>query len=115
MSSDCSQYFLGHGSLGIVEEVKASDWSEHTFVRKRVQIPYSNRRQRLQVAQQESRILKSLAHVHIVKIIGTYEDGPLTRRKFWSMLMYPVGENDLKSFLDIFGDELPEQFVREKK
>lgn len=94
---------LGHGSLGVVEEVKVSE--EHpSFVRKRVQIPYHNRTQRLQIIKQEACVLEALVHRHIVKIIGSYSECPPFGRQFYSLLMSPVGDRDLKTFLEIVGD-----------
>ena len=92
--------YLGHGSLGIVEEVRTRNESTDAFVRKRVLIPYSHRRQRLEIILQEARMLKALIHPHIVKIIGSYEDVSVAGRHFYSLLMSPVGDNDLKTLLD---------------
>jgi serine/threonine protein kinase len=50
--------------------------------------------------------LKSLAHAHIVTLIGSYEqhtENPSRHTYFF--LMYPVGDNDLKHFLDGVGEE----------
>ena len=41
--------FLGIGSLGIVQEVKSTSPGYMSFVRKQVQLPYSNRRQRQRI------------------------------------------------------------------
>jgi len=99
---------LGHGSLGIVEEVRTSP-SKESFVRKRVQIPYSTRAQRLKIVQQEAAVLKSLTHTHIVRILGTYQEGLPTGRHFYSLLMSPVGDNDLSAFLDMVGEKQSRQ------
>lgn len=99
---------LGHGSLGIVEEVCTSP-SKESFVRKRVQIPYSTRAQRLKIVQQEAAVLKSLTHTHIVRILGTYQEGLPTGRHFYSLLMSPVGDNDLSAFLDMVGEKQSRQ------
>ena len=96
---------LGHGSLGVVEEVSAGSQNKSTFVRKRVQMRYVNRAQRLQTVKQEAATMTKLTHPHIIKIIGTYqEDGPRSQL-FYSLLMYPVGDNDLKTFLEILGEQ----------
>jgi len=107
--SDINQNFLivisslGHGSLGIVEEVQISKWYPN-FVRKRVQIPYHNRNQRLKIIKQEARVLESLVHRHVVQIIGSYSECPPSGRQFYSLLMSPVGDQDLKAFLEVVGD-----------
>ena len=99
---------LGYGSLGIVEEVRIPP-SKESFVRKRVQIPYSTRAQCLRIVQQEAAILKSLTHIHIIKILSTYQDSSTTGRHFYSLLMSPVGDNDLCGFLDIMGEKQSRQ------
>ena len=96
---------LGHGSLGIVEEVQISK-RYPSFVRKRVQIPYYNRNQHLQIIKQEARVLESLIHRHVVQIIGSYSECPPSGRQFYSLLMSPVGDQDLKTFLEVAGDPL---------
>jgi hypothetical protein len=92
--------FLGHGSLGVVEQVKISP-SHPDFVRKRVQIPYHLRKQRIQIIREEAAMLKSLNHAHIVKIIGSYQEGPPDGQQFYSLLMHPVGNSDLKIYLEM--------------
>jgi hypothetical protein len=95
---------LGHGSLGVVEEVRVSP-NYPSFVRKRVQIPYNKRKQYLRIISQEAQALRSLTHCHIVKMIGSYSEVPASGRQFYSLLMAPVGQRDLKTFLDIVGDQ----------
>ncbi|KAF2120015.1 kinase-like domain-containing protein [Lophiotrema nucula] len=94
---------LGHGSLGVVEEVRVSP-QRQSFVRKRVQIPYYKRKQYLKIISQEAQALQNLSHCHIVKMIGSYSEVPDTGRQFYSLLMAPVGQRDLKTFLDMVGD-----------
>ncbi|KAF2266485.1 kinase-like protein [Lojkania enalia] len=101
---------LGHGSLGVVEEVRVSP--EHqSFVRKRVQIPYYKRKQYLKIINQEARVLQSLTHCHIVKMIGSYSEIPNSGRQFYSLLMAPVGQRDLKTFLEMVGEQSTTQAV----
>ncbi|KAF2194461.1 kinase-like protein [Zopfia rhizophila CBS 207.26] len=95
---------LGHGSLGVVEEVRTSP-AHPTFVRKRVQIPYYKRKQYLKIINQEAQVLQDLSHCHIVKMIGSYAEIPDSGRQFYSLLMAPVGERDLRTFMDIFGEQ----------
>jgi hypothetical protein len=99
---------LGHGSLGVVEEVRISPLFQ-SFVRKRVQIPFNRRKQYLSIIHQEARVLQDLSHCHIVKLIGSYSEIPDSGRQFYSLLMAPVGQRDLKTFLDIVGDKSPSQ------
>jgi hypothetical protein len=108
---------LGHGSLGVVEEVRISPLFQ-SFVRKRVQIPFYRRKQYLSIINQEARVLQDLSHCHIVKMIGSYSEIPSSGRQFYSLLMAPVGERDLKTFLDILGDKSspqPADWIDERK
>jgi hypothetical protein len=108
---------LGHGSLGVVEEVRIRPLFQ-SFVRKRVQIPFNRRKQYLSIINQEARVLQDLSHCHIVKTIGSYSEIPSSGRQFYSLLMAPVGERDLKTFLDIFGDKSssqPADWIEERK
>ena len=100
--------FLGMGSLGVVEEVTSRSSPKkgtQTLVRKRVLLPYRGRRQRLQIIKEEAKVLEDLAHQHIIQIIASYEDTPQPGKLFYSLLMSPVGDNDLKTFLDVVGDQ----------
>jgi serine/threonine protein kinase len=99
--------FLGHGSLGIVEEVQRSNTQLPTFVRKRVQLPARKReaKAKLEIIQEEARNLKALVHPHIVSLSDTYEEKKHSNAHFYIILMIPVGETDLNRFLDIVGDE----------
>ncbi|OCL07353.1 kinase-like protein [Glonium stellatum] len=99
---------LGHGSLGVVEEVSIASQNKSTFVRKRVQIPYSNREQILRIIKREAAVMAKLIHPHITKIIGSYEDKS-AYRIFYSLLSYPVGDSDLKTFLEILGEQQADQ------
>ncbi|KAF2474126.1 kinase-like protein [Lindgomyces ingoldianus] len=98
---------LGHGSLGIVEEVKIKGGALPTFVRKRVQLPVNRRRATLKVIQEEAKALESLTHPHIVTMLGSYEVSKQNSRYFYCLLMSPVGDNDLKNFLDTAGEGEP--------
>jgi hypothetical protein len=97
---------LGHGSLGVVEEVRRIGGQFPTLVRKRVDLPLPKRKAAayLKIVQEEARILRSLVHPHIVTLIGSYEDMKQPRRPSYCLLMSPVGENDLEAFLTIVGE-----------
>lgn len=99
---------LGYGSLGVVEEVRTSLY-KRSFVRKQVQLPYSNRKERLRIVEQEAAALRFLNHQHIVQLLGTYEEGAETGRHFYSLLMAPVGDSDLRSFLHLVGEKSSRQ------
>ena len=45
---------LGQGSLGVVEEVRRKNTELPTFVRKRVKLPFRNRKNILQIIQEEA-------------------------------------------------------------
>jgi serine/threonine protein kinase len=95
---------LGKGSFGVVEEVKDAR-VDHTFVRKRCRIVYSERAKLLKIMAAEAEIWKPLNHAHIVRLIGTYEDEPSSVRHGFSLLVFPAGELDLRQFLDILGSK----------
>lgn len=110
---------LGHGSLGVVEEVRHIGGQFPTFVRKRVKLPLPKTKAAayLKIVQEEARILRTLVHPHIVTLIGSYEDMKQSRRPSYCLLMSPVGENDLETFLTIVGEhEFTSEFsIRSRK
>ena len=97
---------LGHGSLGVVEEVRRIDGEYPTLVRKRVELPLPKKKAAayLKIVQEEARILRSLVHPHIVTLIGSYEDMKQSIRPSYCLLMSPVGESDLEAFLTVVGE-----------
>lgn len=100
---------LGVGSLGVVEEVRNTCLKYPPFVRKRVPLPFHDRLKRKKTIQEEARILKQLTHPHIVTILGSYEEKTLANRHFYCLLMTPVGEHDLKTFLEMAGEDTTSQ------
>jgi len=94
--------FLGNGSLGVVEEVCHKD-NARTFVRKKVLLPYPSPKQRLKIMEQEAKALRSLTHPHVVKILGSYQDGSKNGNCCYFLLIWPVGQSDLKTFLEAIG------------
>jgi hypothetical protein len=87
---------LGHGCLGIVEEVKVAGLNLSTFVWKRVQLPkYDPAKHRVKFIQQEVHALRHLTHPHIVTIIGTYQAVTSPSMSFFSILTSPVGESNV--------------------
>jgi serine/threonine protein kinase len=95
---------LGQGSLGIVEEVRRKDTQLPTLVRKRIIVPFRRRQTILQIIQDEAKILKSLMHPHIVKFVGSYEER-YRNKHFYCLLMSPVGDNELRDFLEIYSEQ----------
>jgi hypothetical protein len=95
---------LGQGSLGIVEEVRRKDTQLPTLVRKRIIVPFWRRQTILKIIQDEAMILKSLMHPHIVKFVGSYEERNRNKH-FYCLLMSPVGDNELRDFLEIYSEQ----------
>lgn len=94
---------LGSGSLGVVDEVRVSNIDNGlTFARKQIQVLKSNRRKLVECINDEIATLKSLQHLHIVQFLGSYEE-QLPNRSLAAILMYPVGDADLRTFLDNVG------------
>ena len=92
--------FLGHGKVGVVDEVRCQVQGSHNFVRKRINIPRSSTYQTtraVQAIRREIGMLRKLSHPHIIRLIGSYQE--ITNRHFYFLLMFPVGENDLEEFL----------------
>ncbi|KAF2866305.1 kinase-like domain-containing protein [Massariosphaeria phaeospora] len=96
---------LGHGSLGLVEEVEIPGVNGISFVRKRVLLPHHRRVQRLAIVQAEAKIVEDLVHTHIIHIIGTYETTPKTGVPSFSLLMWPVAQKDLSAFLNEYPED----------
>ncbi|KAF2993797.1 hypothetical protein E8E13_000290 [Curvularia kusanoi] len=98
---------LGHGSLGVVEEVRRIGGYFATFVRKRVRLPPRKKDAAayLKFVEGEARTLRSLVHLHIVTLVGSYEDRKQPARPSYCLLMAPVGDNDLKTLLSIVGED----------
>jgi serine/threonine protein kinase len=92
---------LGHGSMGLVDEVKGPNVEKVSFVRKRVFLPpsFTRRNQILKIVREEAKVVEGLAHTHIVHIIATYEHTPKSGMPSFSLLMFPVGDGDLTRFL----------------
>jgi serine/threonine protein kinase len=100
--------FLGKGSIGSVEEVRRRSTQLPTFVRKRVELSPRKRQAKAEweLIHAEAKSLKSLTHAHVVTLIGSYEqhtEYPIRHTYFF--LMCPVGDNDMKHFLDEVGEE----------
>ena len=87
---------LGRGSMAHVEEVHVP--RHRSFVRKTFLLTMgSDLRPRCRdIIHREIEAMRRLQHIHIVRVIGSYDLEPITS----TILMSPVGDNDLKMFLD---------------
>ena len=91
---------LGRGSMAHVEEVYIPP--HESFVRKTFLLTMS-RDSRLRcrdIIHREIQVMSQLSHMHIVKVIGSYDLEPFTH----TILMFPVGDSDLKMFFEEFLD-----------
>ncbi|KAF2814098.1 kinase-like protein [Mytilinidion resinicola] len=104
---------LGHGSMGVVDEVRARPPGQ-TFIRKRVRILKHNARRDRAIIQAEIRTLRRLAHPHMVKLFGSYEEAPSTGPDSYALLMYPVGDGNLKDYLDSLEGHSPDSAVNRR-
>ena len=89
---------LGRGSMAHVEEVYIPPYE--SFVRKTFLLTMS-RDSRLRcrdIIHREIQVMSQLTHMHIVKVIGSYDLEPFT----YTILMFPVGDSDLKMFFEEF-------------
>ncbi|KAF1837889.1 kinase-like protein, partial [Decorospora gaudefroyi] len=84
-----------------------------SFVRKRVKLPARKLQAKatLKIIQEEADNLRSLVHPHIVAFIGSYEELKSSNRHYYFLLMSPVGDNDLRNFLDIAGESTELDFT----
>ena len=87
---------LGRGSMAHVEEVYIPPY--RSFVRKTFLLTMSSdlRLRCRDIIHREIQVMSRLTHMHIVKVIGSYDLEPITS----TILMSPVGDNDLKMFFD---------------
>ncbi len=94
---------LGRGSMAYVEEVYMPPYTP--FVRKTFLLTMSsNLRQRCRdIIHREIQVMSRLTHMHIVQVIGSYDLEPITS----TILMFPVGDNDLKMFLEELSEITP--------
>lgn len=97
---------LGHGSLGVVDEVRRANTQLPTLVRKQVKLPAQKRMaERIKaIVQDEAAVLRRLCHPNIITLLGSYEDTTNSRHSAYCLLMIPVGENDLERFLAMASD-----------
>ncbi|TAQ85013.1 hypothetical protein B7494_g6661 [Chlorociboria aeruginascens] len=99
---------LGHGSLGSVDAVRQQDDDEETvYARKIIRLPNMARKRLLPLIQQEVKVLRELTHMHIVKVISTYET--LAAPRQFGILLFPAGDEDLCHYLE----HISEQFANE--
>lgn len=96
--------YLGHGASGLVEEVRTSPVHYQSFVRKRVHLPYNRKKECTELLRQEAATLRTVAHPHIVELLGVSSENGGPGRDHFSLFMAPVGEHDLRTFLSIITD-----------
>lgn len=76
---------------------------DHTekMARKRIYISrYKEQADReVGVIKKEVANMKKLSHLHIVKVIGCYQETRIARGWYMYLLMHPAGDNDLEGFL----------------
>lgn len=90
---------LGQGSIGFVGEVKFRNVTMG-IVRKRVFLRKGRPGEVMKkIVDNEVNVLRSLRHIHIVRLISTYEDVSTKGIASVSILMSPVGDLDLEHFL----------------
>jgi serine/threonine protein kinase len=100
---------LGQGSIGEVYEVKVRTINHRTInpsklTMARKSIAISRRRRiasrELDLIREEIANMRSLSHPHVVQVLGCYQEGEGTRDHFFHVLMFPVGDQDLGTFLE---------------
>ncbi|KAK5687602.1 hypothetical protein LTS10_001742 [Elasticomyces elasticus] len=86
---------LGRGGSALVDRVMGKMTGE-IFARKRIRRDdyRVQDQQRLALFENELKLLKSLSHKHIVKVVGSYTDS-----KEVGLIMLPVAEKNLATFL----------------
>jgi serine/threonine protein kinase len=93
---------LGQGQLGFVQEVRIKAATE-SVVRKTVFLrPGADGRRKKAILTKEAMTLKMMDHPHIVQFIGSYDGRSRKGQGFLrssSLLMDPVGDQDLAEFL----------------
>lgn len=96
-----SKQRLGCGAFGEVDEISIEGQSS-TLARKQMKI--SRRKttaaKDIKLIEDEISNLKSLTHIHIVRMLGYYQANEGTYKHSYCLLMHPVGERDLGAFLE---------------
>jgi serine/threonine protein kinase len=86
---------LGHGGFGSVDHVVDRLRWDH-FARKRIPRGRSFKKDKeaIESFENELKTLKQLSHIHLVKLVGSYTDP-----KYVGLIMWPVADMDLATFL----------------
>lgn len=90
---------LGHGGHGWVSKVQCNR-SHQVLARKTVRWRFSS--SALRQIQEEVRIMRSLSHSHIARVRGSYIQSSTS----YSILIEPVADCDLSTFLNIYSEEV---------
>lgn len=91
---------LGHGNAGIVHRVKCR---RITMARKTLSIQKTKKGNLLDEAVNEVAHMTRLRHAHVIRLIGTY-----ACKTELCILMYPVANGTLETFLEYMCDTAPE-------
>jgi len=86
---------LGHGSFGIVDEVRMPS-TRQTYARKEVQESRCQRKNMRAWNLQEIEIMRKLNHPHIARFVAAYYEH---ERRSLNIIMTPVAECNLKDYL----------------
>ncbi|KAF9728364.1 dual specificity mitogen-activated protein kinase kinase 1 [Paraphaeosphaeria minitans] len=103
---------LGEGRSGKVEEV-IDERSGKKMARKRFFVPdFRGKRAAAQINQIKGEILslKRLSHPHIVRFVSCHQQKENTKHLNVYLLMQPVGEHDLQTFMALVDTLEPEVF-----
>lgn len=96
---------LGAGAYGQVDEVRLVDSMKPTLVRKRFPLPIrkGDMERNRAIIKNEVDVLRKMRHPGIINFIGSYE-GWVRNKPYYSLLLHPVGDNDLETFLRLVGE-----------
>lgn len=86
---------LGHGSFGIVDEVRMPS-TRQTYARKEIQESRCERKNMRAWNLQEIEIMRKLHHPHIARFVAAYYEH---ERRSLNIIMTPVAECNLKDYL----------------
>lgn len=102
---------FGHGAFGHVEQVTIpAESKEIVCVRKKIQRPKAlNAQQKyFDALMREINVMRRLSHHHCVQLLGSYTD-----HDFMGILMLPVADMNLATFLDLpYRTDVQTQFLR---
>ncbi|KAF1848792.1 kinase-like protein, partial [Cucurbitaria berberidis CBS 394.84] len=93
--------YLGRGSYGTVDAVtRTFAIGEHRYARKTFIFPRKPKQRELNRILQEIEIARNLQHIHIVRLVETYQ-----AEHTYAMIMQPVADGNLESYLSDLDDD----------